>query len=178
MLSLLASTASVALWDLTHCGSSGWEVVTLNTQLGDMATASPPGVAALRSFYRGMSCDLALLLGRNARASRSRHGRSRAAASQSSAPWPRIRGSQHLHLCRVTARPQLVLAPRSGLELEEVERGRYHRLRAQGLGFRGARRGDGAGQPQLRSLLPYHALPRYYSLAEFDRLKSAWVPSG
>jgi hypothetical protein len=89
-----------------------------------MATASPPGVAALRSLYRGISCDLALLLGRNARASRSRHRRSRAAASQSSAPCPRIRGSQHLHLCRVTDRPQLVCAPRSGLELEEVERGR------------------------------------------------------
>lgn len=46
----------------------------------------------------------------------------------------------------------------------------------QGITVFGARRGDGAGQPQLRSLLPYHALPRYYSLAEFDRLSSHSKP--
>jgi hypothetical protein len=40
----------------------------------------------------------------------------------------------------------------------EQHEARYHRLRAQGLGFRGVWRGDDAGQPQLRSLLPYHAL--------------------
>jgi hypothetical protein len=92
----------------------------LNTQIGDMITVSPP-VSRRRLHsgpFTGASVAALLLCLVRARVevgSKKPCKRSRVAASQSSAPCPRIHGSQHrrrsLHLCRVFGRPRLARAP-------------------------------------------------------------------